>query len=99
MSGAERLAAGVAAYRRGGYRAAAAAWRPLAEAGNVWAQFYVGGLYHDGDGVAADWARAHMWWALAARQGHRAARELLAALEPKMGAEAEALAAVWRPRE
>ena len=103
LSGAERLAAGVAAYRRGGYRAAAAAWRPLAEAGNVWAQFYVGGLYHDGDGVAADWARAHMWWALAARQGHRAARELLAALEPKMGAdalaEAEALAAVWRPRE
>ena len=103
LSGAERLAAGVAAYRRGGYAIAAAAWRPLAEAGNAWAQFYLGGLYHDGDGMAVDWVRAHMWWALAARHGHRMARELMAALEPKMDAdalaEAEALATVWRPRE
>ena len=44
LSAAEQLAAGVAAYRRGGYGIAAAAWRPLAESGNAWAQFYIASL-------------------------------------------------------
>ena len=103
MSGAERLAAGVSAYRSGGFSAAATAWLPLAEAGNAWAQFYLGGLYHDGDGVEMNLSRAHVWWTLAARGGHQAARTLLAELEPRMDAdaraEAEALAAVWQSRE
>ena len=103
LSGSERLRAGVAAYRTGEYALAGAAWLPLAEAGNEWAQFYLGGLYHDGGGVAANLARAHMWWTLAAGKGHQAARGLLAELEPRMGAntraEAEAMITVWRPRE
>ena len=103
LSGPERLRAGVAAYRTGEYALAAAAWLPLAEAGNAWAQFYLGGLYHDGDGVATNLARAHMWWTLAAGKGHLVARELLAELEPRMDAntraEAEAMVAVWRRRE
>ena len=103
LRGAERLRAGVAAYRAGNYTITAAAWLPLAEAGNAWAQFYIGGLTHDGDGKVTDLARAYMWWTLAARQGHQGARELLAELEPNMDTdarvEAEALATVWRPRE
>ena len=103
LSRAQRLAVGVAAYRIADFALAATAWRPLAEAGSAWAQFYLGGLYHDGDGVAADLARAHLWWTLAARGGHQVARRLLAELEPGMDAnqraEAEALATVWRPRE
>ena len=103
LSGPERLRAGVAAYRTGEYALAAAAWLPLAEAGNAWAQFYLGGLYYDGDGVATSLARAHMWWTLAAGKGHLVARELLAELEPRMDAntraEAEAMVAVWRRRE
>ena len=103
LSGRERLAAGVAAYRNGDYGAAVAAWLLLAEAGHAWAQFYIGGLYHDGNGMAADLARAHMWWALAARRGHQGARDLMAALEPKMDAnalaKAAALTAAWKPRE
>jgi hypothetical protein len=103
LSGPERLAAGLSAYRSGGFGAAATAWLPLAEAGGIWAQFYLGGLYHDGDGVPMNLPRAHMWWTLAARGGHLAARKLLAELEPRMDAdaraEAEALAEVWQPRE
>ena len=100
---ARAAAAGVAAYRNGDYGAAVAAWLLLAEAGHAWAQFYIGGLYHDGNGMAADLARAHMWWALAARRGHQGARDLMAALEPKMDAnalaKAAALTAAWKPRE
>lgn len=103
LNRSERLTAGVAAYRTGEYALAAAAWLPLAEFGNSWAQFYLGGLYHDGDGVATNLARAHMWWTLAAGKGHLVARELLAELEPRMDAntraEAEAMVTVWRPRE
>jgi hypothetical protein len=103
LSGHERLAAGVSAYRIGEFGVAATAWLPLAEAGNTWAQFYLGGLYHDGDGVPMNLSRAHMWWTLAARGGHLAARRLLTDLEPRMDAdaraEAEALAAVWQSRE
>ena len=34
------------------------------------AQFYVGGLYIDGTGVVASRVQAHLWWSLAAAQGH-----------------------------
>ena len=103
LGSAERLAAGVDAYRTKEYGLAVTAWLPLAEAGSAWAQFYLGGLYHDGHGVPANLARAHMWWTLATRSGHQVARELLTELEMTMDAdaraEADALAAVWRSRE
>ncbi len=94
---------GCRAYRAEDYGLAATAWLPLAEASSAWAQFYLGGLYHDGDGVTENLARAHLWWTLAAGSGHALAGGLVAELEARMDAdaraEAQALAAVWRSRE
>ena len=40
-----------AAYKRGDYETALRVWKPLAEQGNVRAQFSLGVLYRDGQGV------------------------------------------------
>lgn len=64
------LDAGLMAYRARHYRTAIANWLPLAEDGNLYAQFFVGGLYADGSGVPRDPVRALIWWTLAANQGH-----------------------------
>lgn len=63
------LDAGWAAYQRGDYAAAAAIWRPLAEAGDPVAQFNLGFLHHRGEGVPQDYVAAAHWWTNAANQG------------------------------
>jgi len=45
---------GIAAYDRGEYAAALSLWLPLAEHGNVSAQYNLGMLYRDGKGVPKD---------------------------------------------
>jgi TPR repeat protein len=55
-------------------------WEPLAEAGNVTAQFNLGWLYHNGNGVAANDERARQLWEQAARSGHAEAQMALAML-------------------
>jgi TPR repeat protein len=72
------LGRGVAAYQRGDYRAALAEWRPLADAGHADAQFYLGFLYENGRGVAADDRAAVDWYRRAAEQDHREAAKRLA---------------------
>ncbi len=57
------------AYQRGDYAAAAAIWRPLAEAGDPVAQFNLGFLHHRGEGVTQDYVAAAHWWTSAANQG------------------------------
>lgn len=42
---------GVEAYKRGDYAAASALWRPAAEKGDASAEFYLGLLYRNGQGV------------------------------------------------
>jgi TPR repeat protein len=61
---------GLAAYDRGDYAAALNFWRPLAEQGVAEAQFYLGILYENGQGVPQDHAEAPKWWRKAAEQGH-----------------------------
>ncbi|MBM3518493.1 MAG: hypothetical protein FJX56_11640 [Alphaproteobacteria bacterium] len=85
------LATGLESYRAGDYARALALWLPLAEQGSRWAQFYVGALYRDGHGVAADPLRARLWWSLAAARGHELAAMLLA--------EPTGLAAATKPME
>ena len=61
--------AGFAAYERGDYPAALKEWRPLAEQGNAYAQFNLGFMHGNGEGVAQDDAEAVEWYRRAAEQG------------------------------
>jgi TPR repeat protein len=65
---------GLAAYRRGDYATTLRLWRPLAEQGQAWAQFNLGLMHRDGEGVPQDYAAAHMWLTLAAAQGFENAK-------------------------
>ena len=61
--------AGLEAYERGDFATAWEEWRPLAEQGNVDAQFNLGLMYEKGRGVPQDYAEAVKWYHLAAAQG------------------------------
>jgi Sel1 repeat len=58
--------AGMDAYGRGDYAAALRELRPLAEQGDSGAQFYLGLLYENGDGVPRDFVKARQWYEKAA---------------------------------
>ena len=46
-----------------------------AQQGDADAQYNLGVMYHNGDGVEKDYVTAYKWWTLAAEQGHEEARE------------------------
>ena len=60
----------MAAYKAKDYRAAFGEWKPLAEQGHVEAQFNLGILYAEGQGVAADKKEGLRWWRKAAELGN-----------------------------
>ena len=60
---------GLAAAQRGDFATAIREFRPLAEAGNAWAQYNLGVMYANGEGVPEDDAEAVKWYRLAAAQG------------------------------
>ncbi len=64
-----QLDQGVAAYGRADYATAYRMWRLLADQGNADAQYFLGYMYSDGQGVAHDDAAAVSWWRKAAEQG------------------------------
>ena len=66
---ADALQRGKAAYDRQDYVTALQEWRPLAQQGIAWAQYNLGVMYADGQGVAKDEAEAVRWYRLAAAQG------------------------------
>ncbi len=55
-----------AAYQRGDYATAIRELRPLAEQGHARAQYSLGIMYDNGQGVPQDYAQAHMWVNVAA---------------------------------
>ena len=65
---------GVTAYERGDYAAAYRAWRPLAEQGNARAQYNLGIMYANGQGVPEDDVQAARWYRMAAEQGYASAQ-------------------------
>ena len=71
---AEPLEDGIDAYHEKAYAKAAELWRPLAEAGNASAQYLLGSLYVEGNGVERDDATAFTWFLRAANQGDAAAQ-------------------------
>ena len=60
---------GLEAAQSGDFATALQEWRPLAEQGHADAQFNLGIMYDNGDGVSQDYAEAVKWYQLAAEQG------------------------------
>ena len=82
-------------------------YRMAAEQGDAGAQFSLGLMYTKGQGVPQDHTvavkLAHMWFNLAAAQGHEQAREnrdiIGDGMTPAQIAEAQRLARDWRPKK
>ena len=68
---------GFRAYQRGDYATALREWRPLADQGEAAAQYNLGLMYDNGEGVREDDAEAAKWYRLAADQGYAAAQNNL----------------------
>ena len=87
------------AYGKSDFKTAAREFQKLAKQGNAKAQYILGLMYRQGQGVQQDHVQAHLWLSLAAASGEKGAikfRDLLAA---KMTAsqieEAQRLARAW----
>jgi len=65
---------GFEATERGDYQTAFKLWLPLAEQGNVNAQFNLGVMYYKGQGVKQDYFEAVKWYRQAAEQGYAQAQ-------------------------
>lgn len=100
---AQELRTGLDALKHGQWELALRTLVPLAEADNADAQYALGTLYANGDGVPVNLARADQLWRQAAQKGHVRAREQLAFLRslgptpPAQTAAAASLAGdLWR---
>ena len=71
---------GFAAYERGDYATALREWQPLAEQGDAKAQFSMGVMYAQGQGVPQDYNAAAQWYRRAAEQGDAVAQSILDAM-------------------
>jgi TPR repeat protein len=71
---------GYYAYHHGDYAKAAKEFRPLAESGLANAQYFLGVMYENGQGVPKDYEVAYRWYVEAAYQGHVPAQNNLGAL-------------------
>ncbi len=75
--------AGMEAYKAGDYATALKEWKPSAELGDAYAQYSLGFMYKDGQGVTQDYKEAAKWFRLAAEQGIVGAQFNLARLYSK----------------
>ena len=97
---------GVAAYNEGDYQKAIQKFQPLAEQGHAIAQYNLGLMYDDGQGVPQDYVQAHKWFNLSATRSKGDLRKKTVrnrnAIEKKMSpvqvAEAQKLAREWEPK-
>jgi localization factor PodJL len=74
------LRAAIEAYKRGDYSTAYIAFKPIAKDGNPVAQFALGVMYENGQGVPKDYPRSLYWYRKAARQGYARAQNNLGVL-------------------
>ena len=61
---------GLTAAQSGDFATALREWTPLAKQGDAFAQFNLGLMYDNGQGVPQDYKTAVKWYKLAAEQGH-----------------------------
>lgn len=88
---AQSVKAGIEAWQKGDHAAAAAIWRPLAEAGDADASFNLGQAYRLGRGVQTNLAAAQTWLDRAARKDHLDAQTTLGLLLFENGDRRQAL--------
>lgn len=84
---AQDFEAGFRAAQAGDFETALKEWRPLAEQGDSAAQFNLGVMYANGEGVPTDYQSAWMWYDIAWAHG----------LEDAMGRRDEIAAAAQMP--
>jgi len=60
---------GLTAAQSGDFATALREWTPLAKQGDAAAQYNLGFMYDNGQGVLQDYVRAHMWFNIAASSG------------------------------
>jgi uncharacterized protein len=77
------MRAGIAAFNRENYTAAATIFLPLADLGNVRAQSYMGFMYSTGRGVPQNYVAAVLWYRRAAEQGDPTAQYMLGLMYDK----------------
>ncbi len=77
-AGAQDFKAGLDAYDRGDFETVLKEWEPLAEQGDARAQFNLGVIYFNGQGVPHDPVKAIDWYRAAADQGYAPAQANLA---------------------
>lgn len=71
---AQDFGKGLAAADAGDFVTALNEWKPLAEQGFASAQFNLGIMYNNGQGVLQDYREAMKWYRPAAEQGHASAQ-------------------------
>ena len=74
---AQDFAKGFTALQAGEYQSALKELRPLAELGDPYAQYNLGAMYYNGNGIPQDYAEAAKWWLLAAEQENNLAQSML----------------------
>ncbi len=98
---------GRAAFQRGDYATALREWRPLAEQGVAEAQYNLGVMYGNGEGVPQDEAQAYMWFKLASSTFPPGENRNIAVkshdtvakrMTPAQISEAQKLAREWKPK-
>ena len=93
---------GVKAYSKADYARANRLLSPLAEGGDIDAQFTMAMMYQRGQGVEESKVRAYMYYGLAARKGDKDAAserdQVGSTLTPPQLAEAKKLIAEWKPK-
>ena len=77
---ADPLEDAIVAYNRGEYATALRLFQQLADKGSAIAQFNVGTMYANGQGVRQNYVEAVKWYGLAANQGSADAQHNLALL-------------------
>ena len=75
------LERGENSYQKQDYRQAFLRLEPVAKAGNKEAQYALGYMYYNGQGVVEDQQQAYKWLQLAAEQGHVDAIKALSMLK------------------
>ena len=73
----QNFLAGADAYKHKDYATALKHWKPLAMEGDAWAQYEIGWMYYDGQGVIKDSKEAVRWFRRAANQGEARAQSKL----------------------
>ena len=81
---AESFDEGVLAFVKGDGEKAYRIWKPLADKGDIEAQYHLGYMFQTGTGIRKDNKKALYWYNLAAKNGHGKAYVLVKVIEKEM---------------